>query len=79
MSDTPRTPEGRFVNPVERRMMFHKGFGDGAKMSAIKFPNDPDYQEGWVAGHDACASYMNHIIEREGLPAPSILRTQEES
>lgn len=78
MSTTPRTPEGRFVNPLERRMMFFKGFGDGTKMSAIKFPGDPDYQEAWIAGKNSRDAYLNRIIVREGLPAPFILRTQEE-
>ena len=57
--------------------MFFKGFGDGAKMSAIKFPDDPDYQEAWIAGRDARDAYMVAILEREGLPAPTILRLQE--
>lgn len=77
MSSTPRTADGRFVNPVERRMMFFKGFGDGAKMSAIKFPEDGDYVEAWIAGRDARDVYMVAILEREGLPEPTILRLQE--
>ncbi len=75
MNDTPRTPGGRFVNPVERRMMFFKGFGDGAKMSALKFP-DLDYQEAWIAGKNARDAYLDEVTARENLPEPMILRTQ---
>lgn len=55
-------------------MMFVLGFGDGAKMSAIKFPDDPDYQEAWSAGKEARNAYLNEIIKREGLPSPTFLR-----
>lgn len=58
--------------------MFFRGFGDGAKMSAIKFPNDPDYCEAWLAGKGARDAYMEEIIKREGLPEPTFLRLQEE-
>lgn len=78
MNSPARTPEGRFVNPADRRMMFFRGFGAGAKMSHIEFGDDPDYTEAWIAGKNARDQYMEHIIKSEGLPAPNILRLQEE-
>lgn len=37
--------------PQERMMMFHRGFGDGARTSAHKHPDDEDYMHGWDKGN----------------------------
>ena len=34
----------------ERSMLFVRGFGDGAKGSAYKHPDQPDYMAGWKKG-----------------------------
>ena len=76
MSDTPRDIAGRFVNGVERRMMYQRGFGDGAKITATRFVGDPDYDEGYLAGRLAVTAAVEAFRTREGLPAANILRVQ---
>lgn len=61
----------------ERRMLFTKGFGDGAKMSAHKLPDRPDYMIGWEAGHEARREAVRAYVQEHDLPPPNILRTQE--
>lgn len=61
---------------LERRMMYSRGFGDGAKCSYIRFPDDPDYKEGWHDGRDALNLSTERFRLRESLPTPNILRVQ---
>jgi len=68
---------GRLLDARERRVMHHRGFGDGAKFSAQKFPEDPDYMEAWEKGLAASREYMREAIERHGLPQPTMLRINQ--
>ena len=61
-------------SPGERRHLFRRGFGDGAKFSALKYQEEPDYMEGWEAGRTAYARAAQEFREKYGLPEPSILR-----
>lgn len=65
------------MNPVERRMLFTKGFGDGAKASAQKHPDLQDYMSGWHAGRKARGSAIVAYCIEHDLPLPSPLRTEE--
>ena len=60
-----------------RRTMFHRGFGDGAKMVAIKYRDDPDYNEGYRYGGAARQRAVLAFCERHGVAPPNILRTQK--
>lgn len=46
-------------------MMFHRGFGDGARTSAHKHPDDEDYMRGWKKGNRRASiariQYANRI------------------
>lgn len=66
-------PEQR---PADRRLLFRRGFGDGAKCSAIKHENEPDYMEGWETGRVAYNRAAHDFREKYGLPEPLILRAQ---
>ena len=66
------------MTPTDRRILFHRGFGDGAKCSAIKFPSQPDYMAGWEAGKKACEEACERYRAENGLPPPLILRAQKE-
>ncbi len=71
-----RDATGRFVDGRERRMMFMRGFGDGAKFSAKKWPDDPDYEDGWSKGYAARNAAERAFTAENDLPPPSILRLQ---
>jgi len=58
-------------------MLFEKGFGDGAKSSAQKHPQEPDYMTGWEAGRLARAEALFAYIKKHDLPMPNILRADE--
>lgn len=71
--------EAKEQSPQERRHFFRRGFGDGAKFSALKYEDNPDYMEGWEAGRTAYSQSAQEFREKYGLPEPSILRgTREE-
>lgn len=41
--------------PRDRRVLFHRGFGDGAKGSNPKLPDYSDYMAGYRRGGQVCA------------------------
>lgn len=51
----------------ERAMMFHRGFGDGAKRSAKKHPTDPAYMAGWRAGTEAFTDAFGLWAQEQGI------------
>jgi hypothetical protein len=51
----------------ERAMMFHRGFGDGAKASAKKHPSSADYMAGWRAGSEAATSAFGRWAMEQGI------------
>ena len=66
----------RLPTPEDRRMMHQRGFGDGAKGNAQKFPADEDYMEAWTAGMNAARGYMVVASKDHGLPPPQVTREQ---
>lgn len=64
--------------PGERYMLFAKGFGDGAKCSAIKHEDQGDYMAGYIAGREARARDVQRFAEMIGYE-PTILRTVGEA
>ena len=62
--------------PQERRLLFRRGFGDGARCSVIKHEDEPDYMTGWEAGRIMYNAAEREFREQNGLPEPQILRAQ---
>ncbi len=58
----------------DRRNLFVRGFGDGAKGSAMKHKDQPDYMEGYRQGAKALVTGTAAYINQEGLPPPTFLR-----
>lgn len=58
-------------------MQFRRGFGDGAKSSFMRFPQDSDYIRGYITGREAAHSAVNTYREAQGLIFEwDILRTE---
>lgn len=51
----------------ERAMMFHRGFGDGAKRSAKRHASDPAYMAGWRAGTEAATDAFGRWAQEQGI------------
>lgn len=51
----------------ERAMMFHRGFGDGAKASARRHPDNADYMRGWRAGSEAFTTAFGQWAMEQGV------------
>lgn len=64
------------MNPEERRMLFTKGFGDGAKASAVKLAF-PDYIEGYRQGLEARRDAIQTYCTEQGLPSGNPLREED--
>ncbi len=62
---------------AERRMMFFRGFGDGAKTSAIKH-DDLDYMAGWTVGSRMAREATAEYAQKQGLPPAGVLHLQTE-
>jgi len=60
-------------------LLFRRGFGDGARGSAIKHENEPDYMTGYEAGGIMYRAAAKEFREKNELPEPTLLRGQEES
>jgi len=69
--------DGRPLSGAERRRLYFKGFGDGAKCSVIKHPRQTDYEAGYVAGRKAANEATKAYSKEHGLPKPNFLRAQE--
>lgn len=67
------------MSPDERRTLYFRGFGDGAKVSAIKHPDDRDYLAGWRAGNAACTDATLAYADLHGLPRPRVLHLQDDT
>lgn len=61
------------LSDAERRMLFGKGFGDGAKLSVAKHKEHSDYIMGWHAGRYARTLAAREYCEEKGLPMASPL------
>jgi len=68
--------EDTMTTPDERRMLFAKGFGDGAKGSAQKHPTYPDYMEGWSRGLQARREGVAAYCTENDLPLGSPFRAE---
>jgi len=55
-------------------MMFSRGFGDGAKFSAIKYTDDSDYMLGWARGREASESAFQEFLHENQLEPPLPIR-----
>lgn len=77
MNSSPRDEDGRYVDPVERRMMFIRGFRDGVKGASVEHPEDPDYKEAHEEGRRSLRAYIEKIDSEKDLPTPNVLRRNE--
>lgn len=63
----------------ERLMLFHRGFGDGARASAKKLPNDEDYMAGWKRGSEAVTDAVGNWSRDEGILPDAFWILREDS
>lgn len=66
----------RMRTPQEKYMLWSRGFGNGASMRAIAFPNDPIYMDGYRAGREARSKAVDDYCKSIGY-TPTVLRTSE--
>jgi hypothetical protein len=73
-------PEPRDWSPLEKYMLYSKGFSDGAAFRAMRpeCKDHPVYDRGYKAGHDAHNKAVNAYCEKIGY-TPTILRATGES
>lgn len=59
---------------ANRIAYFRRGYGDGAKGSAYRHPENADYMRGYNAGGVDLSNSVCAFCYREGLAIPSVLR-----
>lgn len=62
------------IEQQNRLAYFRRGYGDGAKGSAYKHPENADYMRGWACGAADARHSAQSFCERNEIPLPSILR-----
>lgn len=61
----------------QRRNMFLRGFGDGARCAQIRYEDEDDYMAGWEEGRRARKTAMRDFADREQLGPPNPLRAMQ--
>ena len=59
---------------ANRVAYFRRGYGDGAKGSAHKHPEDADYMRGYRFGTEDASAALAAFCEHNRLTLPSVLR-----
>lgn len=61
---------------LDRALLFRRGFGDGARASAMKHDSEPDYVEGYIEGRTEAQAAVDRFRIRHGLQPGTILRVR---